>query len=35
VLALVGLCAGLALAAVVARLGRWQAVTLVVGGVLQ
>jgi O-Antigen ligase len=34
VLALVGLCAGLALAAVVARLGRWLAVTLVVGGVV-
>ena len=33
-LALVGLCAGLALAAVVARLRRWLAVTLVVGGAL-
>jgi hypothetical protein len=33
-LALAGLCAGLALAAVVARLGRWPAVTLVLGGAL-
>ena len=34
VLALAGLCAGLALAAVVARLRRWPAVALVLGGVL-
>jgi O-Antigen ligase len=33
-LALAGLCAGLALAAVVARLRRWPAVALVLGGVL-
>jgi hypothetical protein len=34
VLALVGLAAGLALAGTVARLGRWSAVALVLGGVL-
>src|SRR6266540_4583269 len=33
-LALVGLCAGLALAAIVVRLRRWPAVALVLGGVL-